>query len=114
MGEINAMNLPDKCPFCGAGVRAVKDGNQRWVEFECFSTIGDVGGEFQHRSPICRHAELNAAKARVAELEARCKRLEKAGDNLDSSIACGCGVDGPCRTCMRALEFWKQAKEAKP
>ena len=52
--------------------------------------------------------------ARVAELEARCKRMEKAGDNLDSSIACGCGVDGPCRTCMRALEFWKQAKEAKP
>ena len=59
-------------------------------------------------------AYVDGLAARVAELEARCGRLEKAGDNLDSSIACGCGVDGPCRTCMRALEFWKQAKEAKP
>ena len=58
--------------------------------------------------------ELNAAKARVAELEARCKLLELAGDNLDLSIACGCGVDGPCQMCRRASDSWKQAKEAKP
>ena len=57
---------------------------------------------------------LKAAFARVAELEARCKRLEEVGDNLETSIACGCGVDGPCQMCRRASEFWQQAKEAKP
>lgn len=46
--------------------------------------------------------------------KARVKRLEEAGDRLDSHIACGCGVDGPCRSCVKSLEGWKQAKETKP
>ena len=65
--------------------------------------------------PDANLATENAAlRARVAELEARCKLLELAGDNLDLSIACGCGVDGPCQMCRRASDSWKQTKEAKP
>lgn len=50
----------------------------------------------------------------TAELQARVTRLEEAGDVLDNHIACGCGVDGPCRSCIKALDGWKQAKEPKP
>ena len=51
--------------------------------------------------------ELAAAKERI-------RRLEEAGDRLDNSVACGCGIDGPCKSCREALDGWKQAKEAKP
>lgn len=110
------MNLPDKCPFCGAGVRAVKDANQRWVEFKCFSMIGDVGGEFQYRSPICRHAELSAAKARVTELEARCKRLEEALSNVELVMqrpASNHRMMQIAEPARRVLNIIKQVKEYK-
>lgn len=50
----------------------------------------------------------------LTDLAGRAKRLEAAGDRLDSHIACGCGVDGPCRSCSEALDGWRQAKEATP
>jgi hypothetical protein len=43
----------------------------------------------------------------------RIKRLVEAGDMLDNSVACGCGVDGPCRRCSKAIENWTAAKEEK-
>lgn len=72
--------------------------------------------ELQSESQAKIDAEFHVAalKERLAELEARCKLLELAGDNLDLSIACGCGVDAPCQMCRRASDSWKQAKEAKP
>lgn len=50
--------------------------------------------------------ELVAAQARI-------QRLVEAGDMLDNSVACGCGVDGPCRRCSKAIENWTSAKEEK-
>lgn len=49
-------------------------------------------------------AALKAAFARVAELEARCKRLEEAGDAIVDEYM----VVEPEKSA------WKQAKEAKP
>lgn len=51
--------------------------------------------------------QLAAAKERI-------RRLEAAGNALDNSVACGCGIDGPCKSCRKALDGWQQAKEAKP
>jgi len=51
--------------------------------------------------------ELNAAKERI-------RRLEEAGNALDISVACGCGIDGPCKRCSKALDGWHQTKEDKP
>ena len=51
--------------------------------------------------------ELAAANERI-------RRLEAAGNALDNSVACGCGIDGPCNSCRKALDEWRQAKEAKP
>lgn len=106
------MSLPETCPFCGSEVDFRNA--EKWVGFTCITTIHAGHDARRMQSVTCAGLERTRLLARVAELEDRCKRLEKAGDNLDSSIACGCGVDGPCRTCMRALEFWKQVKEAKP
>lgn len=51
--------------------------------------------------------ELNAAKDRI-------KRLEEAGDKLYETVACGCGMSGPCRSCRDATDKWDEYKEIKP
>lgn len=63
---------------------------------------------------VCGTEDVEKAVEYIKGLKARVKRLEEAGDRLDSHIACGCGVDGPCRSCVKALDGWKQAKETKP
>lgn len=107
------MSLPDKCPFCGAGVHVMEDGkackSQRWVEFECYTSIHAVAPR-PSRSPNCKDAERDTLAARVAELEARCKRLEEAGDAMAdwnmNERNLGCDPE--------LSHKWKQAKEAKP
>jgi hypothetical protein len=69
--------------------------------------------------------ELNAANAQIKELQAtiqklykgafeqqqRIKNIIQAGDKLYSSIYCGCGVDGPCKTCEQSTDLWDGIKE---
>ena len=55
-------------------------------------------------------------RARVAELEARCKRMEEAGDVLQSAVV---GVEGMTHWQWLAAAHeadlkWLSAKEAKP
>ena len=87
------MNLPDKCPFCGAGIHIMKNGEKcvakDWVTFECQTWIRDGLPVRSTQSRQCEEVErltaksqLSAARARVAELEARCKRLETAARAL--------------------------------
>jgi hypothetical protein len=84
MGEIDAMNLPDKCPTCGADTPA---GDwKRWPV-----------------SPgVNLERELALARARIA-------RLEDAGDAMAewnmSERNLGCDPE--------LLRKWQQAKEAK-
>lgn len=100
------MSLPETCPFCGAGARAMKDANQSWVEFKCFSMIGNVAGEFQYRSPICRHAELNAAKARIAEMENCIETITDGFQREQNDIEQTCGkVLGYPRYCDDQKNF---------
>lgn len=80
-----------------------------WVGIHgCFKTSKTDGKGYIPES-LSRELEreLNAAKARIA-------RLEEAGNALDASVACGCGIDGPCKSCSWALDRWHQAKEDKP
>ena len=81
---------------------------------EIYGTFSTAYVDAMRLSLSALEAENKGLAARVAELEARCKRLEEAGDRLEWRIACGCGQDGPCRHCADTLEAWQQAKEAKP
>ena len=76
------MNLPETCPFCGAGVLVMAGGfecrNGRWVTFDCRTSIHAGQAERRTQSRTCEDAERARLAARVAELEARVKRLEEA------------------------------------
>lgn len=67
----------------------------------------------------------NPLMAQLAELEARIKRLETAGDELEDCLYvdppnCSCHIRPPCDDCVNnwgireAKENWKQTKESKP
>ena len=58
--------------------------------------------------------EARDLERELAAANERIRRLEEAGNALDNSVACGCGIDGPCKSCLKALDGWHQAKEAKP
>lgn len=78
------MNLPDKCPFCGAGVflmadgRVCKDPDGSWIVFSCDTALHAGQGIRRTQSRHCEKVERDRLLARVAELEARCKRMEEA------------------------------------
>ena len=106
------MTLPDECPFCGSGIELRNA--EKWVGFTCITTIHQGQDARRLQSATCAGLERTRLLARVEELEARCKRLEEAGDRLEWRIACGCGQGVPCGDCANTLEAWQQAKEAKP
>lgn len=58
----------------------------------------------------CGTKDVAEAVKYIKGLKALVAALEKAGDVLDNHIACGCGVDGPCRHCAAALDGWSKAK----
>lgn len=74
------MSLPDKCPFCGAAIAVGDDGKKRVADlcviFDCGSGFHELMDPIRTRSRACK------AITRVTELEARCKRLEEAGDAI--------------------------------
>ena len=76
------MSLPETCPFCGAGILVMAGGlecrNGRWATFDCRTSIHAGQAERRTQSRTCEDAERARLAARVAELEARCKRLEDA------------------------------------
>ena len=102
------MSLPDKCPLCCAHVLVGWDGKQRKSErsatFECHTSIYAGQAPRQTQSRWCEVRERQHLAARVTELEARCKRLEEAGDFM----AYNENVD--FKTLVAA---WTKAKEAK-
>lgn len=76
------MSLPETCPFCGASVHVMEDGKECrsgvWVTFDCHTSLQTVADPRRFQSSECEVRERLRLAARVAELEARCKRLEKA------------------------------------
>ena len=58
--------------------------------------------------------DMDEIDAEITKLMERNRRLVKAGDKLGNHIACGCGVDGPCRACRNAIDEWNKAKEYNP
>ena len=94
------MNPPETCPFCGSGSE-LRNG-EKWVGYTCITTIhaGHDGRRLQ--SVTCAALERTRLLARLAALEARCKRLEEAGDAVLGGVPAS--FQGA----------WRQAKEAKP
>lgn len=73
------MNLPDKCPFCSdPKSKTDEDGD---YHYRCGSWASMQQGSF--RSHRCKDAELARLAARVAELDARCKRMDELGSKLE-------------------------------
>jgi hypothetical protein len=82
------------CPHCNMPVR--KD----WAcEYTCGSVT--LRGRLT-RSPICYANE-------IAQLKAKVKRLEEAGDVLEVRADCHCG-EFVCNSCRNASEAWTKAK----
>ena len=111
------MSLPDKCPFCGAGVLVLAGGfeckNGQCVTFDCRTWIhAGQTDERRTQSSTCEDAERARLAARVAELDARCKRLEEAARAVYlDSIASDHPWTEPEARNMRAL---RDVLEAKP
>lgn len=108
------MSLPETCPFCGTDPHTTASGNQcrggdRWVLFSCGTSIYAAKDLRRTQSRKCEDAERARLAARFAELEARCKRLEEAGDAMAdwnmNERNLGCDPELAHR--------WQQAKEAK-
>ena len=80
------MNLPDKCPFCGAGIVVMENGekcvSENWVAFQCITSIHAGQDIRRTQSGGCETNERIRLTARVEELEARIKRLEDAARGL--------------------------------
>ena len=119
------MNLPETCQFCGAGVNE-RSPHGRWVTFKCYSWALKDNDPRHNQSQWCEKAERARLAARVAELEARVKRLEAAGDNMLEALytpeppRCMCHRSPPCDDCVNyalardVKQKWQQAKEARP
>lgn len=88
MGALDAMNLPDKCPFCGAGILVMAGGfecrNGRWATFDCRTSIHAGQAERRTQSRTCEDAERTRLAARVAELEAENKALRDRFSDADT------------------------------
>lgn len=73
------MNLPDKCPFCGAGIVVMENGekcvSKNWVAFQCITSIHDGQDIRRTQSRGCETNERIRLTARVAELESQNKDL---------------------------------------
>ena len=89
-----AMSLPETCPFCRAGVALNYAGRKQIydmrVEYECQTVIVDAHDRHRWQSDQCEKSQKAQAvdrvrelAARVAELEARCKRLDEVGSKLE-------------------------------
>ena len=110
------MNLPDKCPFCGAGIVVMENGekcvSENWVAFQCITSI-HVGQDIRRtQSRGCETNERGRLTARVTELEARIKRLETAARDLYlDCIASGARWTKQQTKHMHAL---RDVLEAKP
>lgn len=110
------MTLPETCPFCGSGGEFKNP--EKWVGFTCMTTIHTAQDARRFQSLICAGLERTRLLARVAELEARCKRLEEAGDALErdkqtfKKMLADLGVVGSMG--FGSAVKWAQAKEAKP
>lgn len=76
------MSLPETCPFCGSGVFTNFCGQngwkETWVAYECHTWVFADRDRANNQSNLCISRERARLAARVAELEARCKRLEEA------------------------------------
>lgn len=57
---------------------------------------------------LARDIESQDGVATAALLEAaqRMGELVDLGNGIDACLGCGCGQDGPCKTCRRASEAW--------
>ena len=97
------MNLPETCQFCGAGVNE-RSPHGRWVTFKCYSWALKDNDPRHNQSQWCEKAERARLAASVAELEARCRRMEEIGDMIVDEYM----VVEPEKSA------WQQAKEAKP
>ena len=87
------------CPHCRSGHDPVlKDST-----WSCGVRFNDP----QWRTKECYKRNLELANERI-------KRLEEAGDKLYETVACGCGMSGPCRSCRDATDKWDEYKEIKP
>lgn len=113
------MNLPDKCPFCGAGIVVMENGekcvSKNWVAFQCITSIHAGQDIRRTQSRGCETAERIRLTARVAELEARYERLRQLADELRvcaGYLGWTSSDDSDCITrAERACEAWD--KEAK-
>ena len=113
------MNFPDKCPFCGAGIVVMDDGeklaNNVCVSFTCATWIHESLDARRTQAYTCKEREHHNLITRVTELEARCKRLEHLGSNLRlcaGYLGSTASDDSDCITrAERACEAWD--KEAK-
>ena len=93
------MNLPDTCPFCGAGVFTNFCGQngwkEKWVAYECHTWIFMDRDRANNQSNLCIASERTRLAARVAELEAREK--QRADDEAwANSEHVGCVERGEC------------------
>lgn len=83
------MNLPETCPFCGAGVHVMEDGTEDrscdYVRFVCHTYIQLHIKDPCNQSPTCKNI------TRVAELEAHIKTITEgcARENLNIEQICG-------------------------
>ena len=84
------MNLPETCPFCGAGIAITADGmarmSQRRVEFGCGTNIGRVADARRFQSVECEVRERTRLSARVAELEVENKNLSNRAELADGDV----------------------------
>ena len=60
------------------------------------------------------YSDLLQSQKEIERLNDRIKRLEEAGDRLDSQIYCSCGMKIGCNDCEDAKSHWHKTKEAKP
>ena len=82
------MNLPQTCPFCGAGVLVMAGGfecrNGRWATFDCRTSIHAGQAERRTQSRTCEDAERAHIAARVASLESENKGLADRFSDADT------------------------------
>ena len=102
------MNLPETCPFCGAGILVMAGGfecrNGRWATFDCRTSIHAGQAERRTQSRTCEDAERTRLVARVAELEAENKTLRNRAELADGDVKKAQAILDASNTYIRRIE----------
>ena len=115
--------VPDKCPFCESPIMVhvgnlLRSEDGGFATYKC-KTVQDVRWDEKYirdgQSDVCRILEVQLLTKQRDEARERIKRLEEAGDAMETRLHLWKNTSGQfiCEGDAESVENWNKSKEEK-